>query len=361
MSTCDPQELPMDKLGELLEKFKKVYCREVREYRRCLNIVAQDLAHVLAQEAVRRLPIAARVKAWDSICGTAKRRQRDRVDAQKIRDGMVEKNENWEQHFERYGMSKTDLGYFRSRDELKNAFHDMLGARIVLYFPSDIKNTVDLLHDAGYADAKEPKRMGGLADAKRLRKLHAEWVAAEASGARPADDLDLDGLEKQFSGYGAIHLVVKVPKRLQPRDLEPEAKAIWESRVVEIQAGTIMMHAWAEVEHDITYKTHGRKVSQDEKGILDMLNGLALASEVGMRRFRSPPVSESPATESEEEVRSWLHQLYIAKKQSTPSDWADVDLLRDFLVEHRENRRDKFLASPIPPTPSWRRRVQAAS
>ncbi|KLU92391.1 hypothetical protein MAPG_11337, partial [Magnaporthiopsis poae ATCC 64411] len=344
MACSGPQKVSEGKLDKLLEELKEVYDSEACEYQRCLKIVAQDLAHVLAQEAVRHLPIAARVKAWDSICGTAKRRQGDRLAAQAVRDKMIEQGENWEQHCNRYKISTTDLGYFQNRDELKRAFHDMLGARIILYFPNDAGKVLKLLDAAGYVSDKETKRMGGLEDLGRLRKLHEKMLDAPASsGVHPANDLNLDGSEKQFSGYGAIHMVVKVPERLQPRDLEPEAKAIWERCVVEIQAGTVIMHAWAEVEHDIAYKTHGREVSRDEKGMLDMLNGLALASEVGMRRFRSPDVSDSPATKLEE-VRSWLHQFYIKKGWSKPSDWVDVDRLLDFLVEHHKNRRRKFLS-----------------
>ncbi|EJT69010.1 hypothetical protein GGTG_13407 [Gaeumannomyces tritici R3-111a-1] len=184
--------------------------------------------------------------------------------------------------------------------------------------------------------------MGGLADPKRLRKLYEHWHEASKTGARPADDLDLDGSDTQFSGYSAIHLTVKVPERLRPRDLTPQAEAIWAGRVVEIQAGTVIMHAWAEIEHDITYKSHGRGVPSDEKAMLDMLNGLALASEVGMRSFKSPSMSESPATRSEEEVRSWLHQFYIKENRSTPSEWVDVDLLRGYLKDHK-NQRNEFL------------------
>ncbi|EAQ91917.1 predicted protein [Chaetomium globosum CBS 148.51] len=338
-----PQEPPEDRPQELLDELKDVYDNEACEYRRCLNIVAEDLKHVLAQESIRHLPIVSRVKTWVSISGTAQRRQKDRLSAQAIRQKMMERKENWEQHFERYKMSKTELGYFRNRDELSHVFHDMLGARIILYFPSDTKKVLSLLQNAGYEMAKDPKRMGGLADVKRLRKLHAKWLDADASKAAPTDDLDLDGVEQQFSGYGAIRLAAKVPRRLQPRELGPEAAEIWERRVVEIQVSTVMMHAWAEVEHDMTYKTqHEREVTQDEKGVLDMLNGLAIASEVGLRRLRSPPSAPSPVAESVEELRSWLYQLYIVKDRSTPAEWADLNQLWDFLVRGGKNRRDAF-------------------
>lgn len=335
-------ESKTDKLQELLKDLKGVYDEEVSEYQKCLDAVAEDLDHVLAQGAIRHLPVAHRVKSWTSIQGTAQRRQKDRLAAQTIQQKMIELKENWEQHFERYKMSKTKLGYFKRRDELQREFHDMLGARIVLYFPSDTKNVLKLVEAAGYQNVKDPKRMGGMADVRRLRKLEAKWLDTSASKA-PTDDLDLEGLEQQFSGYGAIHLAVKVPERLRPRDLGPEAAAIWERIIVEFQIGTVIMHAWAEVEHDITYKTHGREVPQDEKAVLDILNGLALASEVGLRRFRSSPQSPSPLVESADELRSWLHQLYIAKDRSIPAEWVDLDKLWDFLVRHKKNGRDAFM------------------
>ncbi|KAL7955898.1 hypothetical protein V8C34DRAFT_290264 [Trichoderma compactum] len=337
-----------DKLDGLLKELNEVYDGQVNQYRQCLNAVAEDLNHVLAQDNIRHLPIAARVKSWDSINGTARRRQKDRLAAQEIQGKMIEQKENWEVQFDRYKMDKDETGYFKSRNELELGFHDMLGARIVLDFPSDTTRVLKLLKDAGYEHGKNPKKMGGPANVRMLRKLHAKWLDASASASPPkekdpADDLDADGLEKQFSGYGAIHLAVKIPKRLQPRDLTPEEKELWEKRVVEIQVGTVIMHAWAEVEHDITYKTHGREVTQDEKAVLDILNGLAIASEVGLRRFRSPPSSPSSTAEDVEELHSWMHQFYITKNRDMPGEWLDMDQLYDFLIKRRHNQRDKFL------------------
>ncbi|QYT06073.1 RelA_SpoT domain-containing protein [Trichoderma simmonsii] len=338
-----------DKLDELLKELNGVYDREVNQYRQCLSAVAEDLNHVLAQDNIRHLPIAARVKSWDSINGTARRRQKDRLAAQEIQGKMIEQKENWEVQFDRYKMDKDEIGYFKTVNELELGFHDMLGARIVLYFPSDTKRVLKLLKDAGYENGKDPKKMGGPANMRILRKLHAKWLDASAPAPatpkkkEPDDDLDTDGLEKQFSGYGAIHLALKIPKRLHPRDLTETEKEIWEKKVVEIQVGTVIMHAWAEVEHDITYKTHGREVTQDEKAVLDILNGLAIASEVGLRRFRSPPSSSSAAAEDVEELQGWMHQFYITKNRDMPDEWLDLDQLWDFLIKRNHNQRDKFL------------------
>ncbi len=40
------------------------------------------------------------------------------------------------------------------------------------------------------------------------------------------------------------------------------------------------MHAWSEVEHDLTYKPMQGTLSEEELSILDELNGLVLAGEI---------------------------------------------------------------------------------
>lgn len=65
-------------------------------------------------------------------------------------------------------------------------------------------------------------------------------------------------------------------------------------------------------------------MTQDEKAVLDILNGLTITIEVGLRRFQSSPQSPSPAAVSVEELRNWPHQLYIAQNRSTPADWSGL-------------------------------------
>ncbi|KAK5655955.1 hypothetical protein OQA88_5090 [Cercophora sp. LCS_1] len=332
---------PADKLDELLAKFEPIYCYKVQEWQRCLDVVAQDLGHVLAQERVQHIPIAARVKTWKSITGTAARRQRDQLDDKEVRDKMGGRVGHFEEHILGYGGGPSGSAYFQTPGELERIFHDMLGARIILYFPNDKKKVIDLLSRAGYDKVKVAKRMGGLDDIKRLRKRHK--ASLTGSGDKSKDHLDLDGHEKQFSGYSALHLVVKVPKRLQPRDLGGDAAKIWDATNLEIQVGTVIMHAWSEVEHDITYKTRDREVTKDEKGLLDILNGLAIASEIGLRSFQSPE-DAWPFVTALKELRSWLHQFYIQKNESTPTAWVDLEFAWEVLIKSEKNQRDRFVS-----------------
>ena len=58
-------------------------------------------------------------------------------------------------------------------------------------------------------------------------------------------------LEEERFGYKSIHYLVKlVPHRAALPEYAPYAES-----VVEVQVRTIMQHAWAEIEHDIQYKS----------------------------------------------------------------------------------------------------------
>jgi hypothetical protein len=55
---------------------------------------------------------------------------------------------------------------------------------------------------------------------------------------------------------------------------------------VEIQIASVLMHAWAEVEHDLVYKPMQGRLSDDEYAILDELNGLVMTGEIALERLQ---------------------------------------------------------------------------
>ncbi len=72
-------------------------------------------------------------------------------------------------------------------------------------------------------------------------------------------EVEVKGAEKKFSefGYESIHVLVKIPDEFKPK-LEGKyegLKAISDEIVCEIQIRTILQDAWAEVEHELIYKT----------------------------------------------------------------------------------------------------------
>lgn len=87
--------------------------------------------------------------------------------------------------------------------------------------------------------------------------------------------------EKRFSGYHATHYRVQ----LKEDDLKAAERHYAEAKI-EIQVASVLMHSWAEVEHDLVYKPQQGALSTDEYAILDELNGVVLAGERDLKRLQ---------------------------------------------------------------------------
>lgn len=72
-------------------------------------------------------------------------------------------------------------------------------------------------------------------------------------------EVEVKGAEKKFSefGYESIHVLIKIPDSCKPAFEGPFAnlKPLSDELVCEIQIRTILQDAWAEVEHELIYKT----------------------------------------------------------------------------------------------------------
>ena len=72
-------------------------------------------------------------------------------------------------------------------------------------------------------------------------------------------EVEVKGAEKKFSefGYDSIHVLIKIPEDCLPEKDERLEKLLPLSGelVCEIQIRTILQDAWAEVEHELIYKT----------------------------------------------------------------------------------------------------------
>lgn len=131
---------------------------------------------------------------------------------------------------------------------------DLAGVRIALYFPGD-RNEVDSFMRSHFI----VDRVKEFPEALRRHNAY----------------------EQRFSGYAARHYRV----RLKKDSLIPEDKHLAD-QVIEVQVGSVLMHAWAEVEHDLVYKSPAGSLSQDEYAILDELNGLMHAGEIALERLQ---------------------------------------------------------------------------
>jgi len=138
--------------------------------------------------------------------------------------------------------------------ELQDIFEDipdLAGVRIALYFPDDRKEVETLINSSFVVEKS---------------KIFPEPRQLKKSGLPYAN---------RFSGYGAQHYHVRL------KNVE------YEEARIEIQVASVLMHAWAEVGHDLLYKQLTGDPSLSERALLDQINGLVLAGEIALEQLQN--------------------------------------------------------------------------
>jgi putative GTP pyrophosphokinase len=105
-------------------------------------------------------------------------------------------------------------------ESLSDNITDLAGVRIIAYFASDVDKIVPLI--------------------KKEFKVDPQHSVDKRLSADPA-----------VFGYASVHLVVE----FRPKMLKLPEFALFNKMKCEIQVKTILQHAWAEIEHDIVYKS----------------------------------------------------------------------------------------------------------
>ncbi len=142
---------------------------------------------------------------------------------------------------------------YQNLDDVFRDIVDLAGVRVALYFPGEREQVGKVIGQLFQVDG-EPKVFSGTTTPK---------------------------YSKRFSGYWATHYRV----RLRDSALNGAQKR-YSDALIEIQLASVVMHAWAEVEHDLVYKPLQGRLSDDEYAILDELNGLVIAGEIALERLQ---------------------------------------------------------------------------
>lgn len=146
---------------------------------------------------------------------------------------------------------------YQNIDQIYKDIVDLSGVRIAIYFPGD-RAEIGKLIDTEF----NTERVKRFPNAEQ--KLHQE-----------------DPIKRRFTGYDAVHYRVKIKEE----KLEENNKRFAQAQV-EIQIASALMHAWAEVEHDLAYKPQIGRLSEEEFEILDELNGLVISGEHALERLQ---------------------------------------------------------------------------
>src|SRR5579859_5789775 len=191
---------------DVIDEFLRSYAREIDFYQEAARLCGQACEQQL-RAAGKRAIVTYRAKNPQRLGEKLRKRNQDTpyTDAQSITDDIIY----------------------------------LAGVRVALYFPTDQKE-VDRIISNLFAPVRPPKKFpdGPPKSAKNYTK--------------------------QFSGYHATHYLV----RLKPDALGQDQQRYTTARI-EIQVASVLMHAWAEVEHDLSYKPLSGNLSTDEHAILD--------------------------------------------------------------------------------------------
>ncbi|OTB15891.1 hypothetical protein K445DRAFT_104050 [Daldinia sp. EC12] len=340
---------------ELINEFREIYADKKSAFDVHVRKVKEILEDGSKSGVFRAIPITTRTKELNSALGSLARRQAARLERRELRERMSKRGGNWELYWKRQRKERriNDWGPFENTESMLNALHDFGGARVCVYFPGDVEKVMSFLRRSESIKIIQiSQKTQGTADMDELRK-YVEMLEQQSLSPSDQDFQDLEEKparsESLFTGYRATHVTVELLG-----DAVPE----WHRGShykVEIQIGTVVMHAWSQIEHDIIYKSGENEPSDEERGILDLFNGIVIAGEAALkqlagcnaRKERDRSREDSAIATNHYELGAWLaaycdeYSLRLGGAATVPA-WNELDKLLDILRSSGEHTSGKL-------------------
>ncbi|KAF4429133.1 hypothetical protein CFRS1_v007295 [Colletotrichum fructicola] len=177
--------------------------------------------------------------------------------------------------------------------------------------------------------------------------------------------------EMTFSGYKATHVVV----RHKSRDFDQYA-ANDPNVDIEIQIGSIIMHAWSDIEHDILYKPSAtEETSPDVLRMLDLINGIVMTGEVALQQLASVAAAEATRQADDRRQKAathdflgpWFYKYFKEQKMAPPHSmgaWSRKNYTTvwnaRYWATHLVNALNLALYMGVPIPDIWRQAVKGS-
>lgn len=257
----------------IIDDFMSRYNREYDYYQAVARLCHQQCETDLKHEGIRAI-VTSRAKSHDSLYKKLEQRH-EKQSYQNVKD-------------------------------IYEDIVDLAGVRIALYFPGD-GDEVDKLIRAAF------------------EVINDKIFPTDSQESHPQIDYI-----KRFSGYKARHYRV----RLKAKEL-PDYQKRYLKACIEIQVASVLMHAWAEVEHDLVYKPLNGKLSQEELAILDQINGLVITGEIALEQLQKAEKTriekEGHHFSNQYEVAVYLHEHLQTRIKNSRMIMGRLDILFRFL------------------------------
>jgi len=142
--------------------------------------------------------------------------------------------------------------HYQTFRDIDDDIIDLAGCRVALYMPAD-RDAVGQIIEKLFVPVRPPKSF------------------PEASKPEEGDTL----------GYTATHYLVRLrPETLRKKELR------YADTQIEIQVASVLMHAWAEVTHDLLYKPEKGELTPEEHETLSNLNRLVQEGERELEKLQ---------------------------------------------------------------------------
>lgn len=208
----------------IISEFVEHYIQKFDFFEQRASIVAGQLRSELARRGIRAL-VSSRAK-----------------DPVKLKEKLLKRSTR-----------AKDPKTYTSLKDIDLDIVDLAGVRVALYFP---------------------------ADQSKVEQIVDEFLERN-SPAKEFPEPTSKPLSKGLVGYIAKHYRGRLRQ-----DRLTQAQRRYLQGSVEIQVASVLMHAWAEIDHDLRYKPTQGVPSPEELATLDEVNGLVLTGEIALERLQ---------------------------------------------------------------------------
>ncbi|KAF2122985.1 hypothetical protein BDV96DRAFT_561791 [Lophiotrema nucula] len=205
---------------------------------------------------------------------------------------------------------------YKDKDDIQKDVLDLAGVRIILYMPTaDEYEKIEKVIQQRWGKDVKPKRHPPPPEEEK--KEDKEEDRKEEKQKKKTKRK----YQPRHLGYRAIHYRIPITEGLKA------GKYRWQKNdVVEIQVVSALTHAWAEVGHDILYKSYvyGPPTFQEER-TLDSLNGLIHSGDLLLEQFQEMLVKRTTAPfRHRAELTVYLREFFRVERDLLEEDDEDL-------------------------------------
>lgn len=194
---------------------------------------------------------------------------------------------------------------YKDSKDIYSDIVDLIGLRVALYFPND---------------------------ASRVETIIKSQFKIDIIKNFPQNREQNEVYNNRFEGYSATHY--RILYSFENKEYK-----------VEIQVASLLMHAWAEVEHDLAYKQKKGLVSYEEYEALDEINGLVIAGEISLQRLQRVSelrmASENETFSNHYQLADYIYNDAEKRVQGDAINIGDVETLYKFLKKRNRLTKKK--------------------